>query len=157
MRLEMPNFKDSWQKFGKTWACKGPCNQSYCEAGYWGWLEDGSPPWRLLVPLWWLHQPQDQFQTPLGVHVGSEGSVVVIWTLSDQMQPAWFHASVVFKLQLSCGVRIELAHQVGRSVCYPRLARHEAKSHHGIPTNFWKKEFTKTNKQTFGKVPKCQH
>ena len=27
------------------------CNRSYCEAGIWGWLEDGSPPWRLLVPL----------------------------------------------------------------------------------------------------------
>ena len=32
-------------------ARSGPCNRSYWEAGIWGWLEDGSPPWRLLGPL----------------------------------------------------------------------------------------------------------
>ena len=31
-----------------------------------GWLEDGSPPWRMLVPLWWSHPAKDQFQLPLG-------------------------------------------------------------------------------------------
>ena len=30
-------------------------------------LEDGSPSWRLLVPLWQLHLAKDQFQTPLRV------------------------------------------------------------------------------------------
>ena len=29
----------------------GPCNQSYCKAEILGWLEDESPPWRLLGPL----------------------------------------------------------------------------------------------------------
>ena len=55
----------------------GYCNRSYCEAGSLGWLEDSSPPWRLLVPLWWLHLAQDQFQTLLGVRAGTGSSVVV--------------------------------------------------------------------------------
>ena len=32
-------------------ARSGPCNRRYCEAGIWGWLENGSPFWRLLVPF----------------------------------------------------------------------------------------------------------
>ena len=31
-----------------------------------GWLEDGSPPWRLLVPLWWLHLTQINSAPPGG-------------------------------------------------------------------------------------------
>ena len=29
----------------------GLCNPSHLDGGILGWLEDGSPPWRLLVPL----------------------------------------------------------------------------------------------------------
>ena len=58
-------------------AHSGPCNRSYCEAGIGGWVEDGSPPWRLLVPLWWPHLAQDQFYTTQGVRFGHGGSVVV--------------------------------------------------------------------------------
>ena len=47
-------------------ARSGPCNQSYCEAGVWGWHEDRSPPRRLLGPLERPHLTYDQFQTPLG-------------------------------------------------------------------------------------------
>ena len=42
-----------------------------------GVLEDGSPPWRLLVPLWRPHLAQDQFCTTRGVQVGHGSSVVV--------------------------------------------------------------------------------
>ena len=64
----------------------GLCNPSYWDGGVAGWLEDGSPPWRLLGPLEQPHLSLDQFQTPLRVQVGPGGSVVVIGTLlSDQI------------------------------------------------------------------------
>ena len=48
-------FIDNFLVFLKVFLPAGahsrPCNQSYCEAGIWGWLEDWSPPWRLLRPL----------------------------------------------------------------------------------------------------------
>ena len=98
-------------------ARSGPCNQSYCEAGIWGWLEDGSPPWRLLVPLWRPHLAQDQFCTTRGVRVGHGGGVVV---KKDPCQTEFQFCRVPrmggIKLQLLCGVRIELA--VG-SLPYP--------------------------------------
>ena len=54
----------------------------------------------LLVPLWWPHLAQDQFQTPLGVWVAPEGGVVVIRNPvrlnSDFVK---FRTSVVFELQ----------------------------------------------------------
>ena len=43
-------------------------------------FEDGSPSWRLLVPMWWLNLAQDQFCTTWGLRVGHGGSVVVIRT-----------------------------------------------------------------------------
>ena len=77
-------------------ALSGTCNRSYCKAGIWGWLEDGSPPWRLLVPLWWLHLSQDQFCTTRGVRVGHKGSVVVKRTpVRPNSNSAEFHAWVV--------------------------------------------------------------
>ena len=33
----------------------GLCNPSYWDGGIWGWLEDETPPWRLLGPLEWSH------------------------------------------------------------------------------------------------------
>ena len=53
-----------------------------CTLNYWndkilGWLEDGNPPWRLLVPLLQPHLAHDSFQH-LGVRVGPGGDVVVI-------------------------------------------------------------------------------
>ena len=68
------NLVDSWQKLIRFWlkiqrtifylkitgldkaspqrgVCGGLCNPSYWDGGIWGWLEDGSPPWRLLGPL----------------------------------------------------------------------------------------------------------
>ena len=41
--------------FALAGARSEPCNRSYCEAGIRGWLEDRSPPRRLLEPL---EQPQ---------------------------------------------------------------------------------------------------
>ena len=64
----------------------GLCNCSHCEDGIWGWLENGSSPWRLLVPLWWPHLAQDQFQTPLGVWGAPLGAVWLSFgPLSDQI------------------------------------------------------------------------
>ena len=82
-----------------------------------GWLVDGSPPWRLLVPLWRPHLAQDQFCTTRGVRVGHGGGVVV---KKDPCQTEFQFCRVPrmggIKLQLLCGVRIELA--VG-SLPYP--------------------------------------
>ena len=50
-------------------------------------IEDISPPWRLLVPLWCLHKAHNQFQCPLEVQVYPVGQ--------KKLQPAWFHALVV--------------------------------------------------------------
>ena len=59
-------------------------------------FEDGSPPWRLLVPLWWLHLSQDQFCTTQGVRVGHKGGVVVKRTpVRPNSDSAKFHAWVV--------------------------------------------------------------
>ena len=58
----------------------GLCNPSYWDSGIWGWLEDRSPPCRLLVLLWRPHLAQDQFCTTRWVRVGHGGSVVVIRT-----------------------------------------------------------------------------
>ena len=66
-------------------ACSGPCNQSFCKAGILGWLEDGSPPWRLLIPLWWPHLAHDQFQIPLGVRVAPGAVWLSLGPLSDQI------------------------------------------------------------------------
>ena len=44
------------------------------------WLEDGSPPQRLLVPLWWPHQAEDQFCTTQGVRVGHGCGAIVTRT-----------------------------------------------------------------------------
>ena len=62
-----------------------------------GWLEDESPPWRLLVPLWWLHPAQDQFCTTGGeAQVGPRGGVVVIRiTVRPNSNSTEFHAWVV--------------------------------------------------------------
>ena len=98
--------------------CGGPCNPSYFEDGIWGWLEDGSSPWRLLVPLWQPHLAQDQFCTT------GEGGGGWSWEQcgcqKDPCQPkfqfCWVPRMGGIKLQLLCGVRIELA--VG-SLPYP--------------------------------------
>ena len=64
----------------------GLCNPSYKGGGILEWLEDRSPPWRLLGPLERPYLAKDQFQIPLGVRVGPGGGVVVIGTLlSDQI------------------------------------------------------------------------
>ena len=49
--------------------------EAIAKAGILGWLEDGSPLWRLLIPLWRLHLAQDQFCTTQGVQVGHR----VVW------------------------------------------------------------------------------
>ena len=76
--------------------------------------------WRLLVPLWWPHLAQDQFCTTREVRVGHGGSVVV---KKDPCQTEFQFCRVPriggIKLQLLCGVRIELA--VG-SLPYPRFS-----------------------------------
>ena len=59
-------------------ACSGPCNRSCCEAGSWGWLEDMSPPRRLLVPLWRPHLAQDQFWTTWA-HGGCRLVMGAVW------------------------------------------------------------------------------
>ena len=58
-------------------SCSRPCNRCYCKAGTWGWLEDRSLPWRLLVPLWQPHLAQNQFCTIWGLRVGPGSGVVV--------------------------------------------------------------------------------
>jgi len=63
----------------------GLCNPSYWDGGVWGWLEDGSPPWRLLVPLWWLHLTQDQFCTTWGVREVIRAVWLSKGPLSDQI------------------------------------------------------------------------
>ena len=35
--------------------CDGLFNPSYWDGEILGLLEDRSPPWRLLVPLWWIN------------------------------------------------------------------------------------------------------
>ena len=97
--------------------CGGLCNPSFWDGGIWGWLEDESPPWRLLVTLWRPHLAQDQFCTTRGLRVGHGGGVVV---KKDPCQTKFQFCQVPrmdgIKLQLLCGVRIELA--VG-SLPYP--------------------------------------
>ena len=91
-------------------ACNGPCNWSYCKAGIWGWCEYEILPWR-------PHLAQDQFCTTRGVRVGHGCGVVV---KKDPCQTEFQFCRVPrmggIKLQLLCGVRIELA--VG-SLPYP--------------------------------------
>ena len=78
---------------GAAWAL---CNPSYWDGGIWGWLEDSSPPNRLLVPLWWL-KPRINSNSLLGWRVGPGGVEIVGMT---KFQPAWFHIPVV--LDYSC-------------------------------------------------------
>ena len=89
-------FRSIISCFVKARARSGPCNRSYCKAEIWGWLEDRSPPWRLLVPLWWLHLSHDQFCTIRGVQVGHKGGVVVKRTpVRPNSDSTEFHAWVV--------------------------------------------------------------
>ena len=86
-------------------------------------FKDGlrSPPWRLLVPLWQPHLAQDQFCT------AQEGAC---WSwkrcgchkdpCQTKFQFCWVPCMGGIKLQLLCGVRIELA--VG-SLPYPGMIR----------------------------------
>ena len=94
----------------------GLCDPSYWEGGIWGWLEDGSPLWRLLVPLWEPHLYQDQFQTPLVMRplpwsVGwsrRQCSGLLLTPVRSNSKSAKFHSSLL--LNYSCfGVKIELA------------------------------------------------
>ena len=113
-----------WYPLGLAVAWSGPCNRSYCKAGIWGWLEDGSPPWRLLVPLWRPHLAQDQFCTTQGVQVGHGGQCGCHKDpCQTEFQFCWVLCMGGIKLQLLCGVRIELA--VGS---LPNLARIPSRS-----------------------------
>ena len=65
------------------------------------------------MPLWWPYQAHE-FQTPLGLGCGC-----LMDPYQTKLQPAWFGqfgGSVVFKLQLLCVVRIDLAYG-GSNVC----------------------------------------
>ena len=61
------------------------------------------------MPLWQLHITLDQFQILLGMQVGPGGGVVDIRTLlADQIPTCLFLHIGSIRLQLLCGVSIEL-------------------------------------------------
>ena len=97
------------------------CNPSYWDDGIWGWLENRSPPWRLLVPLGRPHLILELIPSPLGAQVGPGLGVVVIRSpFQTKFQFCWVPRIGGVKSQLLCGVRIELA--VG-SLPYPGMIR----------------------------------
>ena len=133
-------------------ACIGPCIWSYCEAGIWGWLEDNTSPSRLLVPLWWPRQAQNQFWITLWVGVCPRGGLDITWTPvgpnSNQIGSAHqlclnYHCYVVWRLNQPR--RLECLSVIPGKVWLN--ADCEAKSHYGIPTTLRKRAATKTNKQ----------
>ena len=61
------------------------CKQNICSVASLELLENGSPPWRLMVPLRWPHLTQDQFQP----HCNCGLLLGVVWLslelISDQI------------------------------------------------------------------------